>query len=208
MKEIDLNLETVEVKGGKSIPLTVRNVFYKGFWGKLMTRINWFLRGEMTFQEYLDSPVTYERALAEDIDTFHGIDAEAELTKILNEELNKQIASQGVIFYLRTPEKIVAETYEPVSREQWKMVRDLEPTKFSASYDGYVELKRQAHESMIEQRRNCSLELTSIYYSLHERDIEKTKNRLIEIQSADYFKEWVGEGTTEKVKEIIEYKES
>ena len=89
MKEIDLKLETVEVKGGKTIPLTVRNVFYKGFWGKLRTRINWFLKGELTFQEYLDSPVTYERVLAEDIHTFHGIDAEAELTKLLNEEIKK-----------------------------------------------------------------------------------------------------------------------
>jgi hypothetical protein len=88
--EIDIKIETVEVKGGEPIPLTVRNVFYKGFFGKIRTFFTWALyHWEDSFSEYLDSPVTYTRELPEDIDTYHGIDAEAELTKILVEEVNK-----------------------------------------------------------------------------------------------------------------------
>ena len=41
MDELELKLETVEVKGGEKIKLTVRNVFYRGFIGKLKTIWYW-----------------------------------------------------------------------------------------------------------------------------------------------------------------------
>ena len=138
-KEIDIKLETVEVKGGKSIPLTVRNVFYKGFWGKLTTIVNWFLRGEMKLQEYLDSPVTYERVLPEHIDTFHGIDAEAELTRILKEEVENEILKKynGEVERLITdlPNLTYKETIER-SGELWKLVpfnMDINPVGLNAA---------------------------------------------------------------------------
>lgn len=88
--EINIKVTSVEVKGGKSIKMTVRNIFYRGFWGKIRTVFTWlFYQRGVTFKEYLDSPVTYERVMPPDIETYHNIDAEEELIKLLNNEQNK-----------------------------------------------------------------------------------------------------------------------
>ena len=88
--EINIKLTSVEVKGGKTIKMTVRNMFYRGFFGKIRTFVTWlfYMRG-VTFKEYLDSPVTWEPILANDVSVYHNINAEKELIKILEDENNK-----------------------------------------------------------------------------------------------------------------------
>jgi hypothetical protein len=112
----------------------------------------------------------------------------------------------GVIYYLRTAKPILDETYEPVSFENWKMLRELEPTKFQLTYDEYVQSKKGQHEVMIESRRNAQHELVSIAYSLDERDIENTQTRIRAVVESDDFVEWLGdEEVNNIIQEILEY---
>lgn len=88
--EINLKITSVEVKGGKPIKMTVRNMFYRGFTGKIRTFVTWliYMRG-VTFKEYLDSPVTWKPILAKDISAYHDIDAERELEELLKQEIDE-----------------------------------------------------------------------------------------------------------------------
>lgn len=88
--EINIKLTSVEVKGGKTIKMTVRNMFYRGFIGKIKAFVTWlfYMRG-VTFKEYLDSPVTWKPILAKDVSSYHNIDSEEELIKMLEDENNK-----------------------------------------------------------------------------------------------------------------------
>ena len=59
MKEIDLKLETVEVKG-KSTPLPTIREMNRGVWGKIRSYFYWlFHKDNQTYKEYLDTRVTY-----------------------------------------------------------------------------------------------------------------------------------------------------
>lgn len=58
--ELDLKLETVEVKGGDIKVLTIKNCFYHGFLGKSRVILNWLISGKgQKFNDYLDNRVTY-----------------------------------------------------------------------------------------------------------------------------------------------------
>jgi len=97
MPEINLKIETKEVKGGVKKQLTVRNTFYIGFIGKIKTMWYWVITHRKkfkTFKEYLDSPVTYVIDYNTDIHAYHSIDAEAELSKILLEEIDNAMMEQ------------------------------------------------------------------------------------------------------------------
>jgi hypothetical protein len=99
---------------------------------------------------------------------------------------NIQINKLGILFYLNKVEKTVnPETYEPVSKESWKMLRDLEPGKFGLSYDSYVQLKKEQFDSEIERRKKSDYELISYHYNLY--DIIKTKQKINEIKSDPLF---------------------
>ena len=81
-------MTSVEVNGGKTIKMTVRGMFYRGFKGKIRTFVTWlFYKRGVTFKEYLNTPVTWEPVLAKDVDCYHSIDAEKELKKLLEEEI-------------------------------------------------------------------------------------------------------------------------
>jgi len=85
--EINIKLETVEVKGGEIIKMTVRNMFYRGFKGKVHTFVIWlFYKRGVTFKEYLDSPVKYVVELPKDIECYYDIDSEKELIELLKNE--------------------------------------------------------------------------------------------------------------------------
>lgn len=111
----------------------------------------------------------------------------------------EKMLSIGNIFYLRKYAEIKDETYEPVSKEYWKMLRDLEPGKFGLTYSDYVELKRKQHEKDIEQRKKSNLELVNYMYSLHPNMLENTKKTIKEIQSNELFNRWMTD------KEIIDF---
>jgi hypothetical protein len=118
--------------------------------------------------------------------------------------MSKEILKHGVIYYLQKIDKNVSEQiYEPVSYEHWKMLRDLEPTKFSDDYDFYVRLKKEQYESGVERRKNCEFDLHSKHYSLHPSDIDKTKQSIRDIQSNELFETWYDNGDV--VESILNY---
>ena len=85
--EINLKLKTIEVKGGTTIKLTVRNIFYQGIIGKIRTLVTWLrYHRHKTLKEYLNSPVTYKVEMS-DIHCYHDINAEAELTAMLQQDV-------------------------------------------------------------------------------------------------------------------------
>ena len=88
--EIDIKLDTKFVEGGQVFHMTVRNMFYRGFFGKLKTIYYWIISDKgKTFKEYLDSPVTYVREFDGNVNAFHSLECEKDLEALLIEELEK-----------------------------------------------------------------------------------------------------------------------
>jgi hypothetical protein len=105
--------------------------------------------------------------------------------------MSKEILKYGLLHYLQKVDKNVSEQrYEPVSYEQWKMLRELEPTKFINDYDFYTKSKKEQYESEVERRKDCKFELHSTNYSLRPEHIDKTKQSIREIQSNELFEKW------------------
>ncbi len=118
--------------------------------------------------------------------------------------MKDNISKQGVIFYLLKVDKDVnPKNYEPCSFEQWKMLRDLEPSKFGNDYDFYVKLKEDQFKQEQKNRENCSLELHSVMYSLYDSDIDSTRDNINKIESNILFKEWVKPETIEIIKNTL-----
>jgi hypothetical protein len=111
----------------------------------------------------------------------------------------EKILSLGNLFYLKKYDEIKDETYEPVSKEYWMILRDLEPSKFGLTYSDYINLKREQHEQEIKNRKKSNLELVTYMYSLSPILLEETKKTIKEIQSNELFERWVTDN------EIIEY---
>ena len=118
--------------------------------------------------------------------------------------MKDNILKQGVIYYLLKVDKNVnPKNYEPCSFEQWKMLRDLEPSKFGNDYDFYVKLKEDQFKQEQERRENCSLDLHSVMYSLYDSDIDSTRDNINKIESNILFKEWVKPETIEIIKNTL-----
>ena len=115
--------------------------------------------------------------------------------------MSKEIFDKdGVVHYLQKIDKNVSEQlYEPVSYEQWKMLRELEPTKFIFDYDSYVKAKKEQFENEIERRKNCEFEVMAYQYSLHPADIDKTKQTIKDIQSSERFEKWYSGDLVESI---------
>jgi hypothetical protein len=87
MEEINVNVVTTTITGGKIIKLTVRNMFYVGIIGKIKTIFVWlFYKRGISFSDYLNSPVTYTMQMDDDIHCYHNIDAEKELEQLLKDQ--------------------------------------------------------------------------------------------------------------------------
>lgn len=115
-----------------------------------------------------------------------------------------QILKIGTLHYLRKIDKNVKEeTYEPVSFENWKMLRDLEPGKFGLDYEEYCSLKKEQYNTEVERRKNCECEMIGYMYNLYPSEIEKTKKQIIEITSKDNFYNWLSE--QEIVDKVLNY---
>jgi len=92
--EVSFKLDEVTVKSEvRKIKMTVRNMFYVGFLGKVRTMWIWYWYWSDTesWLTYLDSPITYTRELPEDVTMYHGIVEQAELLRLLSEELQKTL---------------------------------------------------------------------------------------------------------------------
>jgi hypothetical protein len=87
MEEININVVTKTITGGKIIKLTVRKIFYVGLIGKIKTILVWlFYKRGMSFRDYLSSPVTYTIEMDDDLYCYRNIDAEKELEQLLKEQ--------------------------------------------------------------------------------------------------------------------------
>jgi len=93
--EIDIKLTSYTVKGAEyPLKMTVRNMFYVGFKGKLELIWIWLTSKELriihkTFGDYLDAPVTYIREDEPDSNMYCNINAQKELVQHLTDELNE-----------------------------------------------------------------------------------------------------------------------
>lgn len=113
----------------------------------------------------------------------------------------QNIQEVGTIYYTKKPNPHVDEKfYEPVSFESWKMLRDLEPSKFGLPYEEYVEIKRTQFEAEKEKRKNTAFELQSVFYSIRPEMIESTRKALSKIKNDPFFNRWEGPGG-----EIVEF---
>jgi hypothetical protein len=119
--------------------------------------------------------------------------------------MNKEIQKVGNLFYLEKIDKNVSkQTYEPVSYEQWKMLRELEPAKFILDYVYYVKLKKEQYDAEVERRKYCEFECKGLTYNLHQSSIEDTKRLINDIKSGDRFEKWYNPELVESILNYVE----
>lgn len=117
---------------------------------------------------------------------------------------NNCIKEQGIIYYFERPDPNVnPQMYHPVSYEHWKMLRDLEPSKFNVDYECYVQLKEEQFEREVEYRKTVSIHLKSVYYSTHPKMIEQTRKSLRKIIENPFFDRWASTEESEMVNNIL-----
>lgn len=111
----------------------------------------------------------------------------------------------GFLPYFNHVDKDVKlDQYDPVSYDQWKMLRDLEPTKFRGTYDEYVSRKKEQYDAEVLNRAKISLTLESFYYSTREvADKVITKLNIEKIEANPLFDKWVYEADINELKNYI-----
>jgi hypothetical protein len=107
----------------------------------------------------------------------------------------------GCLHYLRLRREVHNDMFEPVSKSQWRLLRDISPGKSTNSYLQYVERCNESYLNEIRMRKECSLELSSVMWNLDE--LEKTQNNLIEIQEDSDFKNWINDEAKGLVSTIL-----
>ena len=111
-----------------------------------------------------------------------------------------KVGVYGVIYYLTDVDKNVSpDLYDPVSYEQWKLLRELEPGKITNNYESYVELKREQYEGEVESRKNCNHILNTISYNLKDNQLEDTKRRLMIVQEDPLFNKWLAQDVVDYI---------
>lgn len=94
--------------------------------------------------------------------------------------------------------------YDPVSYDQWKMLRDLEPTKFRGTYDEYVTNKKAQYDAEVLNRTKIKFTLESFFYSTTKNEDKAIAKFDIEkIESNPLFNKWVNENDINELKKII-----
>jgi hypothetical protein len=107
----------------------------------------------------------------------------------------------GCLHYLRLRREVHNDMFEPVSKSQWRLLRDISPGKSTNSYLQYVERCNEGYLDELKRRESCYLELSSVMWNLDE--LEKTQNNLIEIQEAGDFKNWINDEAIGLVSRIL-----
>jgi len=81
--EIDLKLKTIKIEGGCIKKMTVRNMFYVGFFGKIEIICYWLKYHRKTpFKDYLEFQVTYAPEKQNGLGMYYYQDIDAEKEKI------------------------------------------------------------------------------------------------------------------------------
>jgi len=111
----------------------------------------------------------------------------------------------GIIFYLRQREDVHEDMFEPVSKSQWRLLREMSPGKMTNSYHKYCERCNSAYLDELKTRKECKVELTSIQW--HLRELDGTQKKIISIQEDDGFINWATDKDINNVSEILKLKE-
>tara|TARA_R110000851_G_scaffold47424_1_gene115059 strand:- start:31075 stop:31434 length:360 start_codon:yes stop_codon:yes gene_type:complete len=112
-----------------------------------------------------------------------------------------ELVKLGSLSYLRQRREVHDDMFEPVSKSQWRLLRELSLGKSTNSYLQYVERCNESYLNEIRMRKECSLELSSVMWNLDELD--KTQNELIGIQEASDFKNWINDEAKGLVSRIL-----
>lgn len=111
----------------------------------------------------------------------------------------------GILHYFNHVDKDVKlDQYDPVSYDQWKMLRDLEPTKFRGTYDEYVSIKKAQYDAEVLNRTKVKFTLEGFYYSTREvADKVIAKLEIEKIEANPLFNKWVYEADINELKNYI-----
>jgi hypothetical protein len=111
----------------------------------------------------------------------------------------------GFLHYFNHVDKDVKlDQYDPVSYDQWKMLRDLEPTKFRGTYNQYVLNKREQYNAEVIIRAKVSLTLESFYFTTtNVEDRVITQVNIEKIEANPLFDKWVNEADINELKNYI-----
>jgi hypothetical protein len=110
----------------------------------------------------------------------------------------------GILYYLSEVDQNVSEEmYEPVSFETWKMLRELEPTKFTVPYNSYVLMKKEQFEREVESRKKSTIELKSLHYTTHPSSIGDTQKAIRKVIDSPLFVKWFNDRDIELVERIM-----
>lgn len=99
----------------------------------------------------------------------------------------------NLAYLLSVDKNVDPEEYEPVSYEHWKMLKELEPTKFRGKYDAYIQSKNEQFLQEVENRKNQSFVLNYLTLSLLDRSIDESKEALSKITTNPLFHSFVGD---------------
>jgi hypothetical protein len=110
----------------------------------------------------------------------------------------------GILYYLRDRKDVSEDMFEPASKSQWRMMRDLSPGKMGGSYEEYVLRCKNNYLRELKDRERVTFELICSRWDLHELD--KTQNKIKEIQEDKGFRNWVPDDN-KTASDILELKE-
>ena len=110
----------------------------------------------------------------------------------------------GILYYLRNREDVHSDMFEPMSKSQWILFREISPGKISKNHDAYVEDCNRRYLEELRLRTEVSLELASFGWNLHS--LKETQKEIIKIQESDGFIKWVSDDFESIVNDILKMK--
>jgi len=109
------------------------------------------------------------------------------------------IAKTGLLFYLVEKENSNPVEFEPSSYDEWKEMREREPSKMGNDYDFWVRLKKEQFEQQsVEPIR---YQAHKVLYDLNSPD--QTYNTIITTELQKNFHEWCDEGFVNNIKKRV-----
>jgi|TARA_R110000796_G_scaffold112555_1_gene224109 hypothetical protein len=109
----------------------------------------------------------------------------------------------GTLYYFRDRKDISEDMFEPASKSQWRMMRDLSVGKMGGSYEEYVLRCKNKYLIELRDRERVTFELISVKWNLYE--LVETQNKIKEIQEDKGFRNWAPY-SNKTVSDILELK--
>lgn len=112
----------------------------------------------------------------------------------------EKLTNVGVLYYLRERRDVHEDWFEPVSKSQWRLLREMSPGKSSKSYKAYLEDCNDRYLDELERRKKGGRELTTVGCNLNTLNgVEDTKKMIIKIQEEEGFINWANTDIIEKL---------